>query len=111
MISFTSNDYPNFHLDIHNNDMTVVITLNITSDMVPFLSPNLVKKAKKRLSYVLKHIIPLQNITEQIILNQANILINTAMINCREAKQCSLDQQIERIKIQSPRLLPNNLFL
>ena len=109
MIQFTNQDYPNFHINIHNDDLIVVVTINITADMKPFISPNLIFKANKRLTHVLKTVVPLVNMNEQRILSIANNLINKAMINCREAKQKVIDQQIERIKYQSPRILSNNL--
>ena len=109
MIQFTNQDYPNFHLDIHNDQLTVIVSLNITADMKPHLSPNLVFKSKKHLVYVLSSSIELSNVNEQKILSIANTLINKSMIHCREAKQKVLSEQILKIKKQSPRLLSNNL--
>ena len=109
MIQFTNSDYPNFHIDIHNDQLTVTVTLNISVDMKPHLSPNLVVKAKKHLVFMLKSTTPLSNLNEQKILSIANTLINKAMISCREAKQKVLSSQIEKIKKQSPRLTSNNL--
>ena len=108
MIQFTNNDYPNFHISVHNEDFIILVSLNITTDMKPFLSPNLVVKSKKHTVYLLQTKLPINGSNEQIILSKANKLINTAMINCREAKQKVLEAQISKIKKQSPRLTSNN---
>jgi len=110
MIQFTNHDYKNFHINIVNDQLTVIVTLNVTTDMVDFLSKNNVFKANKRLTYVLRSTAPLVQMNESRILSMANTLINKAMIHCREAKQKVIERQIERIKVQSPRLLSNTLF-
>ena len=110
MLQFTNHDYKNFHVNLRDDQLEVVITLTVTKDMVEFLSPNNVCKSPKRINYVLRTMVPISQMNESRVLSIANKLINSAMIHCREAKQKVLDRQIERIKIQSPRLTSNTLF-
>lgn len=109
MIQFTNDDYKNFHVNIHNDTVTVVISLNVTEAMRPHLSPNLVHKSKKMLTYVLSSSTPISCVNEQKILSMANTLINKAMITLREAKQKVLEDQIKAVRKQSPRILPLTL--
>lgn len=108
MIQFTNRDYPNFHIDIMGDNIIVLVSLNITADMKPFISPNLVFKSNKHLTLVLRTVVPLVQMNEARILSIANTLINKAMIICREAKQAVLAKEIEKVKSQTPRLVFNS---
>lgn len=108
MIQFNSKDYPNLHLDIIGNSFQVIVTLNITPEMVEFLSKNNVVKSKKHFCYVLKSTVLLAAANEELLLAVANRLVNTAMISCRVAKQEIIDRQIARIKLQTPRITSSN---
>lgn len=108
MIKFTNRDYPNFHINIKGDRLEVIVTLNIKTDMIPFLPTTNICKMKKHWVYWLKSHAPLVQMNEAHILSMANVLINRAMIDCREAKQHTLRSQIEAIKIQSPRIISYN---
>lgn len=109
MIRFTNADYKNFHVNMVEDQIVIVVSLNVTPDMKEFLSVNNVYKANKHLTYVLKTSAPIAQMNESRILSMANVLINRAMIHCREAKQKVILKQIERIKLQSPRIKETNL--
>lgn len=108
MIKLTNRDYPNFHININGDQLEVIITLNVKPDMLPFLCPQHICKPKKHWVYVLRSHAPLIQMNEARVLSIANILINRAMIHCREAKQCALGKQMENIRTQTPRIISQN---
>jgi len=111
MIKLTNQDYPNFHVNIIDERLEVVVSLNVTQDMVPYLSPNNVWKTTKYTVYVLKTDGPILCMNEAKIMTLANILINRAMIHCREAKERVLEKQRAAIQVQSPRFTSSNNLL
>lgn len=104
MVKFTNRDYPNFHINIIGDKLEVIVTLNIKPDMIPFLPATRICKMKKHWVYFLKSNAPMQQMSEARILSMANVLINSAMIDCRKAKQFTLKAEIEVIKTQTPRI-------
>jgi hypothetical protein len=102
MLEFTNNDYKNFHITFQGDQLKITTTLNIKESMKQFLPSNRVQKSKERLVYFISSSMNFSSdVSEALILRIANMLINQAMIDCREAKKKVLSLEIANISINS----------
>lgn len=97
-LKFTSDEFKNFHLNIVDNGIEVVVSINIEPGIIPYLQHSDIRVFRKNkfMVYVLKSIIT--EINPVSVNNCYNFLLIKAMIDCREAKQKLLQSQIENIK-------------
>lgn len=93
---FTSDLFPNIHLELNAMGCVVCISLNIEAKLKPYLSSNNVYKSNKFWCYVLKQQINVVN-SEAVNIVQRELL-DKAMINIRSAKIKMLNDQIKFIK-------------
>jgi hypothetical protein len=93
---FTSDQFPNLHINFLSEGIEVVVSLNIEERMVPHLVQARVFKSKKFTTYVLKTI--LTEVTSMAVKGCYEWLLNRAMIDCREAKQKSLQCEINKLR-------------
>ena len=89
---FTHDFLPNLHLEIHPNGVTAWVSLNIEPKMKKYLSGNNIFKGDKMWIYALRK--EVENLNFKNLEAVYNELMTRAMINCREAKKCVLDEEI-----------------
>ena len=97
-MKFTHPDYKNFHINFVNNGVEVVVTLNVSKEMITYLPypDSRVFMKDKFYVYVLKSL--LEEVNLRTIEGCYKNLLKLAMIHCREAKKKVLDKQIRNIK-------------
>lgn len=93
---FTSDLFPNIHLELNAQGCLVCVSLNIEVKLKQYLSPNNVYKSNKFWCYVLKQQINVVNIESVNIVQRE--LLDRAMINIRSAKIKMIGDQIKFIK-------------
>lgn len=97
-MKFTNQDFKNLHVNFVKNGVEVVVTLNVTKEMIPYLpfSDKRVFLKDKFYVYVLRSL--LEEVNLRTIEGCYNNLLKLSMIHCREAKKRVLDKQIRNIK-------------
>lgn len=93
---FTSDLFPNVHLELNAFGVVVSVSLNIEPKLRQYLSSNNVHKSNKFYVYMLKAQITTVNIESVNIVQRE--LLNKAMINVREAKRKLLLDEINKLK-------------
>ena len=93
-IRFVAEYAPGAMFCLTERGLEISVSLNIKSEMVKFLTPN-VKKSKFFYVYTLRTTI--QEINSISVSNTYNTLLGKAMANCRRAKQLVLQEEINRI--------------
>lgn len=88
---FTSDSFPNTHIEFTAEGVRMTVTLNIEPKMRHFLSPNNIRKGEKFYVYSISHL--LHDVSPQTLKETYNVLMQRAMINCRNAKIAILENE------------------
>jgi len=99
---FTEDFFGNLHLNLNSTGCEIVVTLAVTPAMTLHISPNLVMRKGDRYYCVLRR--QLSYISEVIVRDNYEELLNRNMIICRRAKQAVLEDQIKRLKLKTVEL-------
>lgn len=78
--------------------MFIRVSLNIPSELIPFLAPNNVEQGEVHWVYGIKKHIESKYINDINFQKVQEILLNRCMINIREAKKKQLDKEILTLK-------------
>ena len=105
MIRLTSRDNPNFHLKIIEDRLQITVTLNVKPDMVPLMDPKTLWRVNKYHVHFQQAIVELSKMNEERILSIANKLLKLCMMTCRSAKILVIESQIQKVKVQPPKIL------
>ena len=92
---FTSEIFPNCHIEFDGEGLKLRVSLNIEPRMRKYLSPNNVFKAEK--FYIYSICCRVKDPTLKTLESSYRHLMKNAMINCREAKIAAIHNEIETI--------------
>ena len=90
----------NVTLNFDANGVSVVVSLNIPKELVPFMPKENMHKGKEFNVYSLKMYIPSANISKKNILEVHSILLLKLMSNIRKYKIEWLKHQVRNLKTQ-----------
>ena len=93
--NFTSDKFPNTHIEFSMEGMKLVVTLNIPSFLIKYLPKNKVQKKDKYYIYWMKDLV--KNPTIGNVTRTYNQLMERTMTNVRNAKIQKLEDEKRRI--------------
>ncbi len=93
--------YENTSIQFTPIGMYIRVSVNISPELIPFLSPNNVEKGETHWVYCLKHHIESKNICDISFKHVQETLLNRCMISVRKAKQQLLQKEINVLSLKN----------
>lgn len=93
--------YENTSIQFTPIGMYVRVSVNISPELISFLSPNNVEKGETHWVYCLKHHIESKKICDVNFKHIQETLLNRCMISVRKAKQQLLQKEINMLSLKN----------
>lgn len=100
-MKFEHKGLPNLSVRFTEKGMKIRVSLNIEPAMVRYLYPWVAKGEFYNVHFLEEEI---YEVNQYAVQNVYQRLLQRAMVNCRRAKQCSLQEQIQEIEYKQTKL-------